>query len=194
MTSMVRPRSSWRVVDIVVASVLAVAFGAVFQVWNVWWNATEFMFPPLRGIVYGVWMLPAVVVPLIVRRPGAALFGETAAAFVSMLFGAQWGLLTIVYGLAQGAAAELVFSFGLYRSWRLPVALLAGAAAGLAGALLDLAFYYAAWGADWQLMYSVLVAVSAALIAGLGSWFLVRAMASAGVLGAFQAGSEQPEV
>jgi energy-coupling factor transport system substrate-specific component len=194
MTSMVAPRSSWRVVDIVVAAVLAVAFGAVFQLWNVWWNATEFMFPPLRGIVYGVWMLPAVLVPLIVRRPGAALFGETAAALVSMLFGAQWGLLTIVYGLAQGAAAELVFAFGLYRSWRLPVAILAGAAAGLAGALLDLAFYYAEWGADWQLLYSVLVAISAALIAGLGSWLLVRAMAAAGVLGAFPAGGEQPEV
>jgi energy-coupling factor transport system substrate-specific component len=194
MMSMAEPQRGWRVVDIVVASVLAVAFGGVFQAWNLWWNATEFMFPPLRGVVYGVWMLPAVLVPLVVRRPGAALFGETAAAFVSMLFGAQWGLLTVVYGLAQGAAAELIFAFLLYRNWSLLVALLAGAAAGLAGALLDLAFYYADWAADWQLMYSILVALSAAAIAGSGSWLLVRAMARAGVLSAFPAGGEQPEV
>jgi energy-coupling factor transport system substrate-specific component len=194
MMSMAEPQRGWRVVDIVVASVLAVAFGGVFQAWNLWWNATEFMFPPLRGVVYGVWMLPAVLVPLVVRRPGAALFGETAAAFVSMLFGAQWGLLTVVYGLAQGAAAELIFAFLLYRNWSLLVALLAGAAAGLAGALLDLAFYYADWAADWQLMYSILVALSAAAIAGIGSWLLVRAMARAGVLSAFPAGGEQPEV
>lgn len=194
MTSLATPQSSWRVVDIVVASVLAVAFGAVFQAWNLWWNATEFMFPPLRGAVYGVWMLPAVLVPLVVRRPGAALFGEATAAFVSMLFGAQWGLQTIVYGLAQGAAAELMFAFGLYRAWSLPVAMLAGAAAGLAGALLDLGFYYADWAMDWQVVYSVLVVLSSAIIAGLGSWLLVRSLANAGVLNAFPVGREQPEV
>ena len=31
--------SGWRVVDIVVAAVLAVAFGAVFQGWNLLWSA-----------------------------------------------------------------------------------------------------------------------------------------------------------
>ena len=41
MTTLAVPQRSWRVVDIVVASVLAVAFGAVFQLWNLWWNATE---------------------------------------------------------------------------------------------------------------------------------------------------------
>jgi energy-coupling factor transport system permease protein len=194
MTSAAATRPSWRTVDIVVAAVLAVAFGAVFQVWNVWWNATEFIFPPVRGSVYGVWMIPAVLVPLVVRRPGAALFGETVAAIVSMLFGAPWGLLTLVYGLVQGGAAELIFAFGLYRSYSLPVALLAGGAAGLGGALLDLAFYYPEWGVDWQVLYSSLVVLSSGLIAGLGSWLLVRALARSGVLSAFPSGIEQPEV
>jgi energy-coupling factor transport system substrate-specific component len=111
-----------------------------------------------------------------------------------MIFGAQWGLLTVVYGLAQGAAAELIFAFALYRAWSLPVALLAGAAAGVAGALLDLAFYYADWAIDWQVVYSLLVAMSSAIVAGLGSWLLVRALARSGVLNAFPAGSEQPEI
>lgn len=194
MTSVTTGASGWRVVDIVVAAVLAVAFGAVFQAWNLLWNTTEFMFPPLRGLVYGVWMMPAVLVALIVRRPGAALFGEGVAAFVSMMFGAQWGLLTVVYGLAQGAAAELIFAFGLYRSWSLPYALLAGGAAGLAGALIDLAFFYPDWAIEWQVLYSALVVLSSALIAGLGSWILVRAMSRTGVLAQFPAGQEQPEV
>ena len=73
-------RSDWRIVDIVVAAVIAVAFGVVFQAWNVLWETTTFITPPLRGAVYGVWMLPAVLIPLIVRRTGAALFGETVAA------------------------------------------------------------------------------------------------------------------
>jgi energy-coupling factor transport system substrate-specific component len=194
MTSISTQGSGWRVVDIVVAAVIAVAFGVVFQAWNILWEATTFFSPPIRGAIYGVWMIPAVLVPLIVRRPGAALFGEAVAAAASMLFGAQWGLLTVVYGLAQGAAAELVFAFGLYRVWSLPTALGAGAAAGLAGALLDLAFFYPEWSADWQLLYVALVVVSASAVAGIGSWLLVRALAATGVLRDFAAGREQQEV
>ncbi|MFN2417303.1 MAG: ECF transporter S component [Candidatus Limnocylindria bacterium] len=194
MTTISSHGSGWRVVDIVVAAVIAVAFGVVFQAWNVLWETTTFVAPPIRGAIYGVWMIPAVLVPLVVRRPGAALFGETVAAMASMLFGAQWGLLTVVYGLAQGAAAELAFAFGIYRRWSLPVAMGAGAAAGLAGALLDLAFFYAEWGADWMLLYSALVALSASLVAGLGSWLLLRALVATGVLRDFAAGREQREV
>ncbi len=194
MTTTAHPETSWRIVDIVVAAVVAVAFGVVFQAWNVLWETATFVAPPIRGAIYGVWMIPAVLVPLIVRRPGAALFGETVAAAASMLFGAQWGLLTVVYGLVQGAAAELAFAFGLYRRWTLPVAMGAGAAAGLAGALLDLAFFYADWAADWQLLYVALVTVSASLIAGLGSWLLLRALVATGVLSAFEAGRDQREV
>lgn len=187
-------RSQWRTVDIVVAAVIAVAFGVVFQAWNVLWETTTFVAPPLRGAIYGVWMIPAVLVPLVVRRPGAALFGEAVAASASMVFGAQWGLLTVVYGLAQGAAAELVFAFGLYRSWNLVTAVGAGAAAGLAGALLDLAFFYADWGVDWQLLYTALVVASSALVAGIGSWLLLRGLVATGVLGEFAAGRDQPQV
>jgi energy-coupling factor transport system substrate-specific component len=187
----------WRTVDIVLAAVLAVAFGAVFQAWNLLWAAVGPAFvalPPLQGLMYGVWMLPAVLVPLVVRRPGAALLGEGVAAVASALFGAPWGLLTIAYGLMQGGAAELVFGLGLYRRWGLPTALLAGAAAGAAAVLLDLALYYPAWAATWQATYAALVIPSAAIVAGLGGWLLVRALARTGVLSAFPAGREQPEV
>ena len=186
--------AGWRIVDIVVAAVLAVAFGVVFQAWNLLWEATTFVAPPIRGAIYGVWMVPAVLVPLIVRRPGAALFGEAVAASASMLFGAQWGLLTVVYGLVQGAAAELIFAFGLYRSWSLVTALIAGAAAGLAGALLDLAVFYPDWGPDWQLLYAGLVVASSAAIAGIGGWLLVRALAATGVLREFAVGREGPQI
>ena len=184
----------WRTVDIVVAAVIAVAFGVIFQAWNIVWEATAFVAPPVRGAFYGVWMIPAVIVPLIVRRPGAALFGEAVAASVSMALGAQWGLLAIVYGLAQGAAAELIFAFGLYRRWNLLTAVGAGAAAGLAGALIDLAVYYPDWGADWQLLYAALVVASSTAVAGIGGWLLVRGLAATGVLREFEAGREQPEV
>jgi energy-coupling factor transport system substrate-specific component len=187
----------WRTVDIVLGAALAVAFGAVFQAWNLLWTAVSPAFvgvPPLQGFMYGVWLLPAVLVPLVIRRPGAALLGEGVAAVASALFGAPWGLLTIVYGLMQGGAAELVFAMGLYRRWGIGIALLAGAAAGAAAVLLDLVVYYPSWAANYQVLYAALVIPSAAIVAGIGGWLLVSALARTGVLAAFAAGREQPEV
>lgn len=189
--------TQWRTVDIVLGAALAVAFGAVFQAWNLLWTAVSPAFvgvPPLQGFMYGVWLLPAVLVPLVIRRPGAALLGEGVAAVASALFGAPWGLLTIVYGLMQGGAAELVFAMGLYRRWGAAISLLAGAAAGAAAVLLDLVIYYPAWAAGFQVLYAALVIPSAAIVAGLGGWLLVRALGRMGVLSAFPAGREQPEV
>jgi energy-coupling factor transport system permease protein len=186
--------ASWRLVDIVTAAVIGVAFGAVFQVWNTLWAGILPAFggfPPLEAVIYGVWLMPAVLAPLIIRKPGAALFAEALAAIVSALLGAQWGLLTIVYGVMQGGAAELVFAFGLYRLWGLVPAILAGGAAGAAAAILDLYAYYATWSATWQVTYVMIVMLSAAVVAGIGGWLLVRWIAQTGVLSAFPAGRSQ---
>ena len=55
----------WRIVDIVVAAVIAVAFGVVFIAWNTVYAATEPLFaalPPAQALMYGIWLLPAVLV------------------------------------------------------------------------------------------------------------------------------------
>jgi energy-coupling factor transport system permease protein len=194
MTVLDSRAGGWRMVEIVTVAVIAVVFGAIFQLWNVVWEASSWAFPPARGAIAGVWMLPAVVAPLVVRRPGAAIFAETIAAIVEMVVGSPWGLGTVVYGLVQGAGAELVFAFLLYRAWGVPVAVVAGGAAGLGGALLDLVLYYPTWASDWQVSYIAIVVVSAAVIAGFGGWLLVRALSETGVLASFPAGRSQRPV
>jgi energy-coupling factor transport system substrate-specific component len=42
--------------------------------------------------------------------------------------------------------------------------------------------------------YGVLVVASSALVAGVGAWLLVRALAPTGVLAPFRSGREQPAV
>ena len=188
---------SWRTVDIVVASAIAVAFGVVFWAWGNLWNTTSAAFtafPPAQGFMYGVWLMPAVLGALVVRRRGAAIYTELVAAVVSALLGTSWGLSVVAYGLVQGAAAEIVFAFLLYRSWRLPTAMLAGALAGLAAAMLDILFYYASWPGSWQLAYAALLGVSSLVIAGAGSWLLVRGLAATGVLAPFGSGRDQPRI
>jgi energy-coupling factor transport system substrate-specific component len=166
------PRNEWRVVDIVVAAVIAVAFGVVFLAWNAIYAATEPLFlalPPSQAIMYGVWLLPAVLVGLIVRRPGAALFGGFVSAAVSVLLGSPYGIDALISGAIQGAGAEVAFAIGLYRSWGLTFAILAGVLSGLAAAIHDIVVYYPDFGLNAQLVYAGATAVSGALIAGIGA-------------------------
>src|SRR3954462_15322845 len=138
-TDPVRAGNRWRTDDIVVTAVLGVAFGVVFWAWNLLWAATGAAFtafPPAQAFMYGVRLLPAVVAPLIIRKPGAAIFAETIAAIVSALLGAQWGVQVVVYGLIQGVAAELGFALFRYRRFGWIQALLAAVLAGLAAAVL----------------------------------------------------------
>src|ERR671926_26828 len=82
--------SRWRTVDIVVTAVLGVAFGVVFWAWGLLWAGTGAAFaafPPGQAFMYGVWLIPAVLAPLVVRKPGAGLFAELIAAIVSALLG-----------------------------------------------------------------------------------------------------------
>lgn len=187
----------WRTVDIVVAAVVAVAFGVVFVAWNALWAATEpffTAFPPAQAIMYGVWLLPGVLVGLIVRRPGAAFFGGLVSAAVSALIGSQWGADALISGAIQGGGAELGFAIGLYRWWSLPFAILAGALAGVGAAIHDVVLYYAATGVEFWMVYAAATVLSGVVVAGVGGWLLLRALVASGVLHQFAAGRDQREV
>ncbi|WAB83789.1 ECF transporter S component [Microcella daejeonensis] len=190
-----RPNLRWRVVDIVVASVLAVAGGLVFVLWNsvgysVITSPFEAALPGLQALFHGVWLFPGVLVALVVRKPGAALYGEIVAASVSATIGTQWGSLTLLSGLIQGLGAELVLAFLLYRAWGLIPALLAGAGAGVAMVVLDLTVWYVGAAPLFATVYAVCGIISGALFAGLGSWLLMRGLARTGALSRFAAGRE----
>lgn len=195
MTSASVTRTGWRVVDIVVASVLGVAFGVVFWQWGVVW-APLFLgqVNPLAYLVSGVWLAPAVLAALVIQKPGAALFAETLAATVSALLGSVWGLDTVASGIMQGAGAELVFALTFYRSFGLLTALLAAAGAAVGEWLHDMTIYYPQTALQLQLGYGAFMLISGVLIAGLGSWLLTRAMIRTGVLAPFPSGQSQPRV
>ena len=197
MTTFNRQPGGWRVVDIVVAAAVAVAFGIVFLAWNALYAATVPIFaflPAAQAIMYGIWLLPAVLVGLIVRRPAAAIFGGLVSAAVSVVLGSPYGVDALVSGAIQGAGAELAFAIGLYRHWTLLFAVLAGALAGLFAAGHDIPIYFPDTGVDFWLAFGAATILSGALVAGLGSWLLVRALVATGVLRDFAVGREQREV
>jgi energy-coupling factor transport system substrate-specific component len=186
------PVVRWRIVDIVVASVLAVASGLVFVLWNIASNPISAplsaLLPGLQALAGGGWLFAGVLTALVVRKPGAALYGELVAATVSALVGNQWGVLTLESGLVQGLGAELVFAAFLYRRWNLPVALLAGAVAGVALAVNDLIVWYPGSAAAFAAIYTAAATVSGVVVAGLLSWYVVRGLAKTGALSRFESG------
>ena len=185
----------WRIVDIIVAAVIGVAFGVVFYGWDLLYplpsKPLELLLPGSQALVYGVWLIPAVLGALVVRKPGAALFTEVVAATLEAFLGAQWGgFQTILQGIVQGLGAEVIFAVLLYSSWRLWTAILAGAASGASMAINDFINSYAGATLAFKVAYGVSAVVSGAIIAGVLSWFLVRALARTGALSRFAAGRE----
>ncbi|WP_241983249.1 ECF transporter S component [Cryobacterium tagatosivorans] len=81
--------TAWRGVDLITAAMLAVAFGVVFWGFDTFVyplvSAMTVGFPPASELALGVWLIPAVVGGLLIRRPGAALFTELVAANIELL-------------------------------------------------------------------------------------------------------------
>ncbi|GEP47319.1 hypothetical protein FVP74_00405 [Microbacterium saccharophilum] len=188
-----RSRFRWRVVDIVVASVLGVASGLIFLLWNIGYLGPKALLDPLlpglQGLLDGPWLFAGVLGALVIRKPGAAIYTETLAAVVSALVGNQWGgFLTLEAGLVQGLGAEIVFLIVAYRLWSLPVAVLAGAGAALAGAVNNLILWYAGSDTTFTIVYLVSSVLSGAVIAGGGAWLIARGLARTGALDRFGSG------
>ncbi|QGU04241.1 ECF transporter S component [Corynebacterium comes] len=191
-----RARSSWRVIDIIIASVLGVACGLIFWVWNsigyAWFTAMDALTPGFGGLAVGIWLIGGVIGGLVIRKPGAALFVELLAAIVSALLGNQWGIETLYSGIAQGLGAELVFAAFAYRRFTLPVAMLAGAGAAVSAFVLEL-FTSAnlAKSLAFNSIYLTCLIISGAILAGfLGHW-LVKALAATGALDRFAVGRKR---
>ncbi|MFD5214430.1 ECF transporter S component [Microbacterium sp. NPDC058345] len=185
----------WRVVDIVVASVLGVACGFLFLAWNVGYLGPKALLEPLmpgvQGLLDGPWLIAGVLGGLIIRKAGAAIYVEVIAAVVSALAGAQWGgFLTIEAGLVQGLGAELIFLIFAYRVWTLPVAILAGAGAALFGGVNNLILWFAGSDAAFTVVYLICTVISGAVLAGLLGWLLARGLAATGALDRFGSGRE----
>ena len=177
---------AWRTRDIVVVAVIAVAFGVFFWAFGFVWSALAPL-GPLQNILYGAWLLPAIVAPLIVRKPGAALFAEVVAAGLSALLGSQWSIDTLVSGVLQGGAAELVFLAFRYRNWSLPVVALASLAAMAAAFVHDTVVYFATYDTAALAAIAVFMAISGLLILPLVATGLVNALRRSGALEGFPA-------
>ena len=101
-----KPNVKWRVVDIVVAAIVAVASGVIFWAWDFIYAVPTALFdsltPGLGGLFHFMWLFAGPLVAIIIRKPGAAFFGETIAAVIETLLGNPFGVAhALLIGMAQ---------------------------------------------------------------------------------------------
>ena len=176
--------AQWKTRDLIITAVLAVALGIVMWLWTILYEGpgTALLSSLGANLLYGVYFLPGVMIPYIVRKPGAALLGSILAAAVEIM-GTQWGLPAIIYGVLQGLGAEAVYATRGWKDYRLVILMLAA----VVSAAFGFVFEY------WQYSYAELEPlVQAAYVAlrlpsalALGGWLgkaLADALTRTGVL------------
>jgi energy-coupling factor transport system substrate-specific component len=115
-------------------------------VFSWWWNLVYFSVKPffiIYGLDYsvaGFWILPSVMLSSVIRKPGVSIIASVVASLVQAIV-TQWGLMSVVWGAAQGLGAELIFLFFLYRNWKFKIIAIASVSAALISYLLDYLYY-----------------------------------------------------
>ena len=190
-----KPNVKWRVVDIVVAAIVAVASGVIFWAWDFIYAVPTALFdsltPGLGGLFHFMWLFAGPLAAIIVRKPGAALFAETLAAFLELTLGNQWGVGgSLIVGIVQGLGAEIGLAIFAYKKWDLLSTTISGALAGVGCGL----YYWLtnpAWSALRVSIYLIASAISGAMLAGAVMYLLQVAIAKTGVLDRFESGRTQ---
>jgi energy-coupling factor transport system substrate-specific component len=178
---------TWRTLDIVVVAVIAAAFGVFMAGFNVVYQAAGGAAGSPLNVLYGIWLLPAVIAPAIVRKPGAALFAELVAASLSVLVVNQWGPDAILSGFLQGLGAELAFALFRYRRYDVLAIALASVASAALAFLHDWLLYYQGLAPDVLAITALAMLISAAVLMPAATTVVVRALRRAGALRGFPA-------
>lgn len=168
--------------DLLVTVLISVVLGVVYHFWSSVYSLLSPLFFQADELVYGMWFLASTLVFLLIRKPGVALIAEVAAAHVEILFGSEWGIQLLLYGVLQGLGAELVFAAFRYRKFSASVAALAGIGAAIGSMIPDFFYGYVQDYAPWLLMAKYIMrAISSVVICGYFAYGLVKAVEATGV-------------
>ncbi|RYM06346.1 thiamine ABC transporter permease [Sporolactobacillus sp. THM7-7] len=168
--------------DILVTIVVALVFGLVFRLLGPVYDLFKIFGLQLDAFIYGIWFIAGPFAALLIRKPGAALLAETAAAMAEVLFGASGGIMSFYYGVLQGLFSELIFAAWRYRKFTISVAMLSGFAASIASFIVDLFYGYLTYLASWNFALSLIFRMlGGAIMAGALAYALVKALEKTGV-------------
>ncbi|GEN34722.1 ECF transporter S component [Aneurinibacillus danicus] len=130
---------SWKMREVVLTVVLSIACGVLYLGWSTLWLPISALIGPVGAeVMFGVWVVASPLIAYIVRKPGAALIAELAAAAVEVFTGSHFGLSSLLIGFFQGLGAELAFFLFGYKKYSLPVLMLSGVLAAVGSMIYSL--------------------------------------------------------
>jgi len=156
-------------VDLAILAVVAAVFGAVFTfAWTPYYavKAIGGKFAAVL-LTYGIWYMAAPLAATLVRKPGAALLGETLAGFIEALLPQVGGFSCLIYGLGQGIFSEIAYAAFRYKKYGLLQAVLAGALPALPSLVLDILLWSSVYPPSVFAVLFVLAAASGAIYGAL---------------------------
>jgi energy-coupling factor transport system permease protein len=171
-----------RLTDILVTVVLSIGFGVIYKIWGPLYNMIKPFGLHADQLIYGMWFMAATVAFLIIRKPGVALLAEIAASSGEFLMGSEWGLEVLLFGVVQGLFAEAVFFVTRYKRTSLIIISLAAVMSAFGSILMDMYKGYIGDLATWNLLLFLGARLlGSVLIAGVGAFYLVKALEQTGV-------------
>ncbi|MCA1062824.1 ECF transporter S component [Rossellomorea aquimaris] len=174
--------SRLKLTDILITVVISIGFGIIYKLWGPLYNVLKPLGIHADQLIYGMWFMAATVAFLILRKPGVALLAEIAASSGEFLMGSEWGLEVLLFGMIQGLFAELVFLLTRYKRYDLLVICAAAVGSAFGSILLDYFKGYMGDLAVWNLsLFIAARLLGSIVIAGIGSYYLVRALENTGV-------------
>ncbi len=174
----------WKARDVIVAAALAVPLGVFWSyVYGFIWSAASSAIPELGDVFDGFYVVGGVLVGYVIRKPGAALFGEVLASLIQVPL-TGFAAVVLWLGVLQGLGVEATFLGLRYRNLGWLTLMVAGAA----GALVSVVGYsypvegWAQLAIGSQVLRIVLKLVGGAFLAGALGKLIADGLARTGVL------------
>ena len=175
---------NWKMKEVVLAVILAVACGVIYLGWSTLWIPISALVGPVgAGFMFGIWVIASPIVAYIIRKPGASLIAEVAAAAVELLTGSHFGLSALLVGVFQGIGAEMAFAIFGYKRYNLFTLMLSGAFAAIGSMIYNLiANGFGFYTTKVFLVTLGIHVISGTILGGLLAKVVVDALAKTGVL------------
>ncbi|KFI68441.1 ECF transporter S component [Bifidobacterium magnum] len=180
---------AWTTADIAVGAALGVACGVIFWAFNFAYSAVSpllgAVLPGCASLLHAVWYFSGTFAMLILRKPGAAIYVNVVGCIAQMLLGSQFDVaFVLISAIPQGVCAEIPFALTRYRSYTLPLSICSGLCAALEYGLYLLFVQYqgVAFLSPRGITHMICELIGGALICGVGSWAMYRAIRRTGAL------------
>lgn len=178
--------------EIVVLAMLGALLAVVFTGLDSVYGPLQAMAGPVGGdIIYGVYLISALIGLYIVRKPGAGLIGSLFTGIVNLLLGSPYGIHIIVAATLQGVGAELGIAAGKYEKYNLFQMSLAAILAMILVTLRDYFIFGFSLYASLIPVMLVIRVISSVVFGAALTMALARGLAKTGVLSGFGIGRRQ---